>query len=472
MREQRDFAFIAMLTRVVSLPLPSLLLARRYLAASAVSETGKGKKTKKADAEADGEESHKYAHTVNLPRTEFSMRADAGVREPQMQQICCDSLFAWQRKSRPLATYPQFVMLDGPPFANGPLHVGHFLNKVLKDIINRYKLLQGFGVPYTPGWDCHGLPIEQKALELSQAAARRNKTATTNAALSPTDIRSMCERLATSAINVQRNTFRRWGVMGDWANAYQTMDKQYEATQLGVFGEMVARGLIYRQLKPVHWSPSSRTALAEAELEYKDDHISHAVHIAFDVAQVSADAQAAGVTLQRFPSLKALIWTTTPWTLPANVAICLNAEMQYSIVSVTRDSVKSFLIIASDLVEARPPIIHLNRLAHFSLIFFRLLSRRYPKTWDLSSLSNCLLCRALYFWALNALIPLCRVLPIPAANDVPCCSVGLTSPRPPVQVLCTQHLATVTRIGWQFNRTISRCVQVRARLRRCPSSLQ
>ena len=163
----------------------------------------------------------------------LQMRAEAATREPAMQALCCDALFDWQRRTRGLAVrspadgarHPQFVLLDGPPFANGPLHVGHFLNKVLKDMINRYKLLQGFGVPFTPGWDCHGLPIEQKALDLTPPAHR--------AALTPIEIRARCERLAASAIAVQRATFRRWGVLGDWAGAYRTMDRGYEAAQLG-----------------------------------------------------------------------------------------------------------------------------------------------------------------------------------------------------------------------------------------------
>ncbi|CAJ0749522.1 7325_t:CDS:10 [Entrophospora sp. SA101] len=228
-----------------------------------------------------------------------------------------------------------FILHDGPPYANGNLHIGHALNKILKDIINRYKILQGYKVKYVkksiysfiPGWDCHGLPIEFKAL----SSFKNVKFAT----LKPMEIRKAAKESAMIALNVQKGEFESWGIIGDWKNPYKTLDKEYEIRQLKVFHEMVKKGYIYRQNKPVYWSPSSRTALAEAELEYNENHISNSVYVNFPISSE--------LDLNFNPSLKnnkisIIIWTTTPWTLPANQAVAINPKIEYSIVSTRKDN--------------------------------------------------------------------------------------------------------------------------------------
>ncbi len=248
-----------------------------------------------------------------------------------------------------------FVLHDGPPFANGPLHAGHFLNRTLKDVFNRYKLQRGYRVRFFPGWDCHGLPIEARALaalEKERAAATAAATAAaaattsasaaeaeTPAPLTPTEVRSLCESYASAAIAAQQADMRAWGILADYPARYLTMHPGYEATQLAMFAVLVQRGLIYRALRPVHWSPSSRSALAEAELEYADV-TSVAAHVSFPLAgplpaPLAAAAAAAGVDAAAGQKVEAVAWTTTPWTLPANRALAYNPEVEYVIVRAT-----------------------------------------------------------------------------------------------------------------------------------------
>lgn len=254
-------------------------------------------------------------------------------RESQLLDHITTQLYQWQRTTRQ-HHQPKFILHDGPPFANGRLHIGHFLNKTLKDMINRYKLLQHYYVEYVPGWDCHGLPIEQKVLE--QLRSQSNTIGEVSDQLSPTEVRLLCRQFAAAAIEDQCKDFKRWAVIGEWDKPYLTMDPQYEVKQLDVFSTMHERGLIYRGLKPVYWSPASKTALAEAELEYVDNHLSPAVYVKFPIAQYSQQLRAAGVTAERFPQLSALIWTTTPWTLPSNIAIAYHNDLQYAVVKLGR----------------------------------------------------------------------------------------------------------------------------------------
>ena len=266
-------------------------------------------------------ESDSYRNTINLPKTGFGMRANAVEREPQLQQFWAEHK-VYERLSQSNPGEP-FVLHDGPPYANGALHMGHALNKVLKDIINKYKLLKGRKVRFVPGWDCHGLPIELKVLQQLTPEQRQQ--------LTPIKLRKKAAAYARKQMEVQRQGFRRWGIWGDWDNPYLTLQKEYEAAQIGVFGRMVLAGHIYRGLKPVHWSPSSRTALAEAELEYPEGHTSSSVYGAFPV-QTVPDALAPhldGVA----QGLHLAIWTTTPWTLPANVAVAVNPRMDYAVVT-------------------------------------------------------------------------------------------------------------------------------------------
>ena len=202
-----------------------------------------------------------YKETLNLLKTDFSMRANSVIREPEIHEF-------WSRNKIDLElgssnSGKNFTLHDGPPYANGSLHMGHALNKVLKDIINKYKTLQGFKVHFIPGWDCHGLPIELKVLQSLKSNERRN--------LDSLGLRKKATDYAKIQINNQLEGFKRWGIWGDWDNPYLTLKKNYESAQIGVFGKMFLNGYIYRGLKPVHWSPSSRTALAEAELEYPEE---------------------------------------------------------------------------------------------------------------------------------------------------------------------------------------------------------
>ncbi len=274
------------------------------------------------------------------------MRANSAKREPELQQF-------WFEKGIDLKlglekTGPNFTLHDGPPYANGALHMGHALNKVLKDIINKYQILCGRKVHFVPGWDCHGLPIELKVLQNLDQIQRKS--------LTPLKLRKKAAAYARKQVESQMCGFRRWGIWGDWAKPYLTLQKNYEASQIRVFGEMVLKGHIYRGLKPVHWSPSSRTALAEAELEYPDSHISDSIYVGFPIVRAPDKLiQALREQNLSLPSsevelskvLSVAIWTTTPWTLPANVAVAVNDRLDYSFVV---DSSERMLVLADDLV--------------------------------------------------------------------------------------------------------------------------
>ncbi|OAR05874.1 hypothetical protein LLEC1_04534 [Akanthomyces lecanii] len=242
------------------------------------------------------------------------------------------SMFPWQ-SSRSSEDEP-FILHDGPPYANGPLHTGHSINKILKDMIIRVQVQNGRRVVYRPGWDCHGLPIEMKALG---AAGTKG--------LSPVQVRKQARKLATKTVTEQMKGFRSFAVMSEWDNKWTTMDRAFEIRQLRVFQKMVRHGLIYRKHKPVYWSPSSGTALAEAELEYKDDHQSRSAYIRFPITSDYSDIP----ELRNFDGpLYAAIWTTTPWTLPANKAIGVHNDLHYSVLRV-----KGYgLLVASSRIDA------------------------------------------------------------------------------------------------------------------------
>jgi isoleucyl-tRNA synthetase len=228
---------------------------------------------------------------------------------------------------------------DGPPYANGDLHIGHALNKLLKDFINRKQILNGKQVHYVPGWDCHGLPIELKVLQNMKSKERQG--------LTPIALREKAAAFAKETVEKQSVSFQRYGVLGDFDNPYMTLQPEFEAAQIGVFGEMFKKGYISRGRKPVHWSPSSRTALAEAELEYPPGHVSKSVWVAFEVDEPSDK-------LKEFhgdgdEALKVAIWTTTPWTMPANLAIAVNPEMSYAVVEHAKTG---RLMVATDLANS------------------------------------------------------------------------------------------------------------------------
>ncbi|MBE8966246.1 isoleucine--tRNA ligase [Nostocales cyanobacterium LEGE 12452] len=289
-------------------------------------------------------ESGSYKDTVNLPKTNFDMRANAIKREPEIQKF-------WEENKiydRLFENNPGelFILHDGPPYANGSLHIGHALNKILKDIINRYQMLQGRKVRYVPGWDCHGLPIELKVLQNMKSAERQNLTSL--------QLRQKAKEFGMATVNDQRQNFKRYGIWGDWENPYLTLKPEYEAAQIGVFGQMFLKGYIYRGLKPVHWSPSSKTALAEAELEYPEGHVSRSIYAAFAVTSL---AEPVKPLLAEYQSdLGVAIWTTTPWTIPGNLAVAVNADLNYAVVEVSPSESEAqnnfkYLIVAADLVE-------------------------------------------------------------------------------------------------------------------------
>jgi isoleucyl-tRNA synthetase len=271
---------------------------------------------------------------VILPVTTFSQRADAITREPFLQDFW-STLPGKLSEARAGASAPPFVLHDGPPYANGDLHIGHALNKILKDVVNRRALLKGFDVQYVPGWDCHGLPIELKVLQSMKASERKDIT--------PATLRQKAAVFANEAVDKQSKSFQRYGVYGDFSRPYKTLDKEYEAAQISVFGDMFKNGHIYRGRKPVHWSPSSRTALAEAELEYPNDHFSRSVYVKMPITELSPSMP------QQHDDLSLAIWTTTPWTMPANLAIAVNADLSYSVVS--HPDVAGNLVVATDLVS-------------------------------------------------------------------------------------------------------------------------
>ena len=297
------------------------------------------------DATPEGRPS--YKDTLNLLQTGFGMRANAVKREPELQSFWAEQGIDLQLGLN--NTGPTFTLHDGPPYANGALHMGHALNKVLKDVINKYQVLRGRRVRYVPGWDCHGLPIELKVLQSMDQEQRK--------ALTPIKLRKKAAAYARKQVDGQMKGFQRWGIWADWEQPYLTLQKEYESAQIRVFGEMVLKGHIYRGLKPVHWSPSSRTALAEAELEYPDGHTSPSVYAAFPAVELPTELRnalsSAGVELPHEQqalgeALQVAIWTTTPWTLPANLAVSVNERLDYALVD---DGSGRLLLVAADLID-------------------------------------------------------------------------------------------------------------------------
>jgi isoleucyl-tRNA synthetase len=274
-----------------------------------------------------------YKNTLNLPDTPFPMRGDLAKREPGWVK-------SWQEKQRyeairqAAAGRPKFILHDGPPYANGDIHIGHAVNKILKDIIVKAKTLSGFDAPYVPGWDCHGLPIE---LQVEKTHGKD---------IPPAKFRELCRAYAAEQIERQKADFIRLGVLGDWDDPYRTMDFQFEAEQLRVLGQIQQAGYLYQGAKPVHWCVDCGSALAEAEVEY-EDKTSPAIDVGFAVAD-HADLARRFDMAAIDETIQVVIWTTTPWTLPANQAVSLHPEFQYALVRTT----KGLLILADSLREA------------------------------------------------------------------------------------------------------------------------
>jgi isoleucyl-tRNA synthetase len=269
--------------------------------------------------------SQNYKETLNLPRTEFPMKANLATREPELLKVWEETrLYQQIRKSR--EDRELFVLHDGPPFANGDVHMGTALNKILKDFVVKSQTMLGKRAPYVPGWDCHGLPIEYKVVKESRA-------------LSPLEIRKRSEAFARKFINIQREQFKRLGVFGDWENPYLTMDPKYEAEILRAFAVFVEKGLVYQSKKPVFWSTGAQTALAEAEVEYQERDDT-AVYVKFPIVSGEFAGKAS-----------IAIWTTTPWTLPANLAIAVDPEKCYIVQEFSRNGAPERLLLAEKLVS-------------------------------------------------------------------------------------------------------------------------
>jgi isoleucyl-tRNA synthetase len=276
----------------------------------------------------------KKKYPLNLPDTTFPMRGDMAKREPLMLA----QWLAQQRYQRIRATAKgrkQFILHDGPPYANGDIHIGHAVNKVLKDIIIKSKTLSNFDAPYVPGWDCHGLPIEL------QVEKKHGK------AIPPSQFRQLCREYAKEQVERQKKDFIRLGVLGDWDNPYLTMDFKTEADIIRALGKIHERGFLYQGRKPVNWCLDCQSALAEAEVEY-EDKVSAAIDVGFEVKDIEAVGKAFGVSLPASARVYAVIWTTTPWTLPANQAVSVHPTLQYDLVRTD----KGYLILTADLVEA------------------------------------------------------------------------------------------------------------------------
>lgn len=274
-----------------------------------------------------------YGKTLHLPETEFPMRGNLPKREPDMLKWWQEHKI-YEKRLQKRDGAPKFILHDGPPYANGKLHIGHALNKVLKDAILKYKTMRGFYTKYIPGWDTHGLPIEHAVVK--ESGKNRHEFA-------PLELRKKCHDFALQNVEIQKADFIRFGVMGDWNHPYLTLHKPVEVAQIGVFGEMAKKGYIYKGMKTVYWCPHCETALAEAEIEYKDDK-SFSLYVKFKAVDLNCHMPKGADPDKTY----AVIWTTTPWTIPANQAICANEALEYVWVKAGDE----YLLMAKELVGA------------------------------------------------------------------------------------------------------------------------
>ncbi len=286
-----------------------------------------------------------YRDTLNLPKTSFSMKANLVQREPQFRKEWSKmNIYAKIRQARSGASL--YTLHDGPPYANGDIHMGTVLNKVLKDFVVKYKTMAGFDAPYIPGWDCHGLPIESRVIgQLGEKAHRVSKL----------EIRKLCKQYASKYVKIQSRQFQELGIFGDFENPYLTFTPAYEAGILEVFAELVDKGLVYKQLKPIHWSIECETALAEAELEYKDID-SPSIFVNFPVTKESIGRLVELGLVKESEAEKSkvclMIWTTTPWTLAANLAIAVHPHLEYKAISYEKNGDKFISILCTERLEA------------------------------------------------------------------------------------------------------------------------
>lgn len=285
-----------------------------------------------------------YKATLNLPKTSFPMKANLANREPGiLKKWQADDLYGAIREAR--KGREKFILHDGPPYANGDIHIGHAVNKVLKDIIVKARTLDGYDAPYVPGWDCHGLPIEHQV---------EKKHGKAGAKIDHKAFRQKCREYALRQVDGQRKDFIRLGVFGEWDNPYLSIDYKYEADIIRSLGKIIANGHLVKGYKPVYWSVVGASALAEAEVEYQDK-VSFSIDVSFPVVDESAFADALGKSLSELGGqgdLSVVIWTTTPWTLPSNQAVSLHPDVEYSVVQCTQGGREQRFLLASDLVES------------------------------------------------------------------------------------------------------------------------
>ncbi|MBQ8435529.1 MAG: class I tRNA ligase family protein, partial [Oscillospiraceae bacterium] len=275
-----------------------------------------------------------YNKTLNLPQTDFPMRGNLPKREPDTLKKWEDNRLYYKMIDNN-KDKPKYILHDGPPYANGQIHVGTALNKTLKDFIIKHKNMSGFCAPYVPGWDTHGLPIELKAMK---------EIGVENGAIPPVELRKQCKDFAMKHVKSQMEQFKRIGTIGDYDDPYLTLKPEYEARQIEVFGEMAKRGYMYKGLKPVYWCPDCNTALAEAEIEYSNDPCT-SIYVKFNVTDDKGLFTAMGLDLSK---VYFVIWTTTTWTIPGNLAICLGPEYEYTLVK----NGDEYYVMALELADA------------------------------------------------------------------------------------------------------------------------
>ncbi len=293
-----------------------------------------------------------YKATLNLPKTDFPMKANLAQAEPRMLKWW-DEMGIYKRLRQAAADRPLWILHDGPPYANGNIHMGHVLNKVMKDLVVKSRGMLGFNAVYVPGWDCHGLPIEHqvdKELGLDKASTDVRR------AMDPLEKIGKCRAYAAKYVQIQREEFKRLGVFGDWDNPYITMAPAYQAVIAREFGRFVGKGLVYKGLKPVHWCMYDKTALAQAEVEYEEER-TQSVYVKFPLVAPLREAPNA-------PKPSLVIWTTTPWTLPANLAIAVHPEEDYVVLEVGGES----LIVAAKLADAFAQVARLGAPRRLAII--------------------------------------------------------------------------------------------------------
>ena len=284
-----------------------------------------------------------YKETLNLPKTGFPMKANLANREPNFLKNW-GKIDLYRKMREQGADKPKFILHDGPPYANGDIHIGHAVNKILKDMILKSRAQMGFDTPYVPGWDCHGLPIELNVEKKWGKPGRK---------LDAKAFRQKAREYAARQVDGQKRDFQRLGVLGDWENPYLTMDFQFEADIIRALGKIVENGHLHKGEKPVHWCTDCGSALAEAEVEH-EDKTSPAIDVRFKVVDESGFLQRCNLQAEGNGPLSMVIWTTTPWTLPANQAVALHPDFEYLLLQIGSGAARERLLLAEALLLSLP----------------------------------------------------------------------------------------------------------------------